>query len=189
MLCIWYRWQSLKSRNLRKIYYTLRLRQRPYNFFTPPIERRKSRGFLPPRTLLDQLRLLKLPAKSTFKHLILKTTLCQHLLLSMSSSPTSVELSDADCKKGQVSQWPPISYTQSKSSTALISSRDTIKMKTHEGESKQTLLCDRADGEEYAKYLMSFGQYSGPPRPPWLRISPSRRLQKHSLGKKKLQKP
>ena len=169
--------------------------------------------------------LLKRPAKNAFKHLILKTPLCQHLLLSMSSNPMSVELSDTDCKKGQfctpcpslVQPWfhlgilsksrqyefqphvrwieqrwlrkGTISYATSKSSTALILSRDTIKMKTPEGESKQTLLCDRADGEEYAKHLMSFGQYSGPPRPPWLRISPSRRLQKHSLGKKKLQKP
>ena len=72
----------------------------------------------------------------------------------MSSNPTSIELSDADCEK------EPISYATSKSSTALISSRDTIKMKTPKGESKQTLLGDRADGEEYIKHLMSFDQYS-----------------------------
>jgi hypothetical protein len=78
----------------------------------------------------------------------------------MSSSPTSVELSDADCKKGQVSQRPPILYATSKSSTALISSRDTTKMKTPKGESKQTPLGDGADGEEYVKHLMSFDQYS-----------------------------
>ncbi len=96
-------------------------------------------------------RLLKRPAKSTFKHLILKAPLCQHLLLSMSSNPTTVELSDPDCEKG-----PPISYATSKSSTALISSRDTIKMKTPEGESKQTILGDGANGEEYVKHLKSF---------------------------------
>jgi hypothetical protein len=78
----------------------------------------------------------------------------------MSSNLTSVELSDADCKNGQVSQRPPISYATSKSGTALISSRDTIKMKTPEGESKQTLLGDGADGEEYVKHLMSFQCYS-----------------------------
>ena len=78
----------------------------------------------------------------------------------MSSNLTSVELSDADCKKGQVSQRPPISYATSKSSTALVSSRDTIKMKTPKGESKQTLLGDGADGEEYVKHLMSYQRYS-----------------------------
>jgi hypothetical protein len=101
-------------------------------------------------------RLLKLPANSAFKRLILKTPLCEHLLLSMSSNLTSVELSNADCEKGQVSQRPPISYATSKSTTALMSSRDTIKMKTPKGESKQMLLSNRADGEEYVKHLMSF---------------------------------
>ena len=33
-------------------------------------------------------------------------------------------------------------------------------MKTPKGESKQTLLGDRADGEEYIKHLMSFHRYS-----------------------------
>jgi hypothetical protein len=33
---------------------------------------------------------------------------------------------------------------------------ETIKVKTLEGESKQTLLGDGADGEEYVKHLMSF---------------------------------
>jgi hypothetical protein len=40
-----------------------------------------------------------------------------------------------------------------------MSSRDTIKMKTPKGESKQTLLGDGADGEEYIKHLMSFECY------------------------------
>jgi hypothetical protein len=77
----------------------------------------------------------------------------------MSSTLTSVELSDADYEKGQVTQWPPIAYAQSKSGTALMSTRETIKMKTPKGESKQTLLGDGADGEEYVKHLMSFHQY------------------------------
>ena len=78
----------------------------------------------------------------------------------MSSTLTSVELSHADCEKGQVTQRPPIAYAQSKSGTALMSTRETIKMKTPEGESKQTLLGDGVDGEEYVKHLMSFHQYS-----------------------------
>jgi hypothetical protein len=41
-----------------------------------------------------------------------------------------------------------------------MSTRETIKMKTPEGESKQTLLGNGADREEYVKHLMSFHQYS-----------------------------
>ena len=74
----------------------------------------------------------------------------------MSSILRSVELSDADCKKGQFTQRPPIAHAQSKSSTALMSSMDTIKMKTPKGESKQTLLGNGVDGEKYIKHLMSF---------------------------------
>ena len=70
-----------------------------------------------------------------------------------------VELSDADCEKGQVTQRPPIAYDLSKSGTALSSTRETIKMKTPEGESKQTLLSDGADGDEYIKLLMFFFRY------------------------------
>ncbi len=87
------------------------------------------------------------------------TPLCQHLLLSMSSPPTSQELSDAECKKGQVTQWPPVQYAVSKNGLLLSTSRETIKIKMPEGESKQTLLGDGADREEYVKHLMSFTRF------------------------------
>ena len=48
-------------------------------------------------------KFLQAPAKSAFKRLILETPLYQHLLLSMSSIPTS-ELNDAECEKGHVTQ-------------------------------------------------------------------------------------
>jgi hypothetical protein len=77
----------------------------------------------------------------------------------MSSPPTSHELSNAECKKGQVTQGPPIPYAVSKNGLLLSTSRETIKIKMPEGESKQTLLGNRADGEEYAKHLMSLSQF------------------------------
>jgi hypothetical protein len=104
-------------------------------------------------------RLLERPAKSTFKRLILTTPLCQHLLLTMSSTPTSYELSDTDCKKGQVTQRPPILYAVSKNGLLMSTSGETVKIKTPKGESKQSLLGDGADGEEYMKHLMSFFQF------------------------------
>ncbi len=84
------------------------------------------------------------------------TLLCQHLLLSMSSTPTSQELSNAKCEKGQVTQRPPIPYAVSKNGLLVSTSRKITKIKTPKGESKQTLLGDGADGEEYVKHLMSF---------------------------------
>jgi hypothetical protein len=103
-------------------------------------------------------RLLGHPAKSAFKHLILMMQLCQHLLLSMSSTPTSYKLSDADCEKGHVTQQPLIPYAVSKNGLLVSTSLETVKIKTPEGESKQSLLGNGADKEEYVKHLMSFSQ-------------------------------
>ena len=100
-------------------------------------------------------QLFKRPAKA-FKRLILTMPLCQHLLLTMSTNPTSVELNDSECKKGQVTQRPPIPYAASKSGLLMMTTRGTAKMKMPEGEHKQAILGDGADGEEYVKHLMSF---------------------------------
>ena len=138
------------------------LRRRPYYFFSLPIERKDVAKISPAKRFACPVtQLLKRPAKNALKCLILKTLLCQHLLLSMSSSLTSVDLSNADCKRGQVSQWPLISYVQSKSSsTTLIVSRETIKIKTPKGESKQAVLGNKADREEYGKHLKAFFWYA-----------------------------
>ncbi len=101
-------------------------------------------------------QLLKRPAKSAFKHLVLMTLLCQHLLLSMSSTPKSNELSNADCKKVHVTQRPPIPHVVSKNDLLVSTLRETVKIKTPKGESKQSLLGNRAHGEKYVKHLMSF---------------------------------
>jgi hypothetical protein len=77
----------------------------------------------------------------------------------MSSTSTSYKLSDADCKKGQVTQRLPIPYAVSKNGLLMSTSRETIKIKMPEGESKQSLKGDGADGEEYMKHLMSFFQF------------------------------
>jgi hypothetical protein len=77
----------------------------------------------------------------------------------MSSTPTSYELSNADCAKGHVTQRPPIPYAVSKNGLLVSTSRETIKIKMPKGESKQSLLGDGADGEEYVKHLMSFFRF------------------------------
>jgi hypothetical protein len=85
--------------------------------------------------------------------------LSQHLQLSMSSTPTSYELSNADCKKGQVTQRLPILYAVSKNGLLTSTLQETIKIKMPEGESKQSLLGSGVDGEEYVKHLKSFAQF------------------------------
>ena len=101
-------------------------------------------------------QLLKRPAMSALKRLILTMPLCQHLLLIMSTNPTSVELNDSvECKKGQVTQRPPIPHAASKSGLLMMTTRGTVKMKMLEGEHKQAILENRANGEEYVKHLMS----------------------------------
>ena len=85
--------------------------------------------------------------------------LCQHLLLSMSSTPKSYELSNADCEKVHVTQQLPIPHAVSKNDLLVSTLRETIKIKTPKGESKQSLLGNRADGEEYVKHLMSFFRF------------------------------
>ncbi len=101
-------------------------------------------------------RLLEYPAKSVFKCLILMAPLCQHLLLSISSTPRSYKLSNADCEKGQFTERLPIPYAVSKNGLLVSTLRETIKIKMPKGESKQSLLGNGADGEEYVKHLMSF---------------------------------
>jgi hypothetical protein len=68
----------------------------------------------------------------------------------------SYKLSDADCKKGHVNQWPPIPYAVSKNGLLVSTSQETLKIKIPKGESKQSCLGNIADGEEYVKHLMSF---------------------------------
>ncbi len=100
-------------------------------------------------------RFLEAPAKSAFKRLILETPLYQHLLLSMSSIPTS-KLNDAECEKGHVTQRPPIPYATSKAETTMKASRETVKVKTPEGEVKVAVLGDSPGAEEYLQHLNVF---------------------------------
>ncbi len=71
----------------------------------------------------------------------------------MSSIPTSNELNNAECEKGHVTQRPPIPHATSKVESTMKASRETIKMKTPEGEVKVTVLGDSPGAEEYLQHL------------------------------------
>jgi len=75
----------------------------------------------------------------------------------MSSIPTT-KLSDQECEKEQLTQWPPIPYATSKAEAILKASRETIKMKTQEGEVKMAVLGDSPGPEEYLQHLNAFLQ-------------------------------
>ena len=94
-------------------------------------------------------------SKKCIKRLILKTLLYWHLLLTMSSIPTS-KLNNAECKKKHMTQRPPIPYATSKVETTLKASRETIKMKTPEGKLKMAVLGDSPGAEEYLQHLNAF---------------------------------
>jgi hypothetical protein len=68
----------------------------------------------------------------------------------------SYKLSNADCEKGHVTQRPSILYAVSKNSLLMSTLGETVKIKMPEGEFKQSLLGNGADGEEYMKHLMTF---------------------------------
>jgi hypothetical protein len=73
----------------------------------------------------------------------------------MSTTSTS-DLNDADCEKGHISQRPPISYATSKDEASIKASRETIKMKTPEGEVKVAVLGDSPGPEEYLQQISTF---------------------------------
>ncbi len=73
----------------------------------------------------------------------------------MSSIPVT-ELMDQECEKGQLTQRPPIPYGTPKAETILKASRETVKMKTSEGEVKMAVLGDNPGLEEYLQHLNSF---------------------------------
>ena len=73
----------------------------------------------------------------------------------MSSIPVT-DITDQECKKGQLTQRPPIPYATSKAETILKASRETIKMKTPEGKVKMAVLGDSPGAEEYLQHLNAF---------------------------------
>jgi len=61
------------------------------------------------------------------------------------------DLSDQECEKGQLTQRPPIPYATFKAETILKASRETVKIKTPEGEVTMAVLGERPGVEEYIR--------------------------------------
>jgi hypothetical protein len=72
------------------------------------------------------------------------------------SSILLTELTDQECEKGQLTQRPPIPYAISKAEITSKASRETVKMKTPEGEVKLAVLGDSPGAEEYLQHHNAF---------------------------------
>jgi len=72
------------------------------------------------------------------------------------SSTLVTELTDQECEKGQLTQQPPIPYATPKAETSLKASRETVKMRTAEGDIKMAVLGYSPGPEEYLQHINSF---------------------------------
>ncbi len=101
-------------------------------------------------------RLLKCQPRSLFKHLILPSLLCWHLITSMSVNKTPDNLKDTNCGKGLLAQWPPIPYVPVTSILTTSALTELIKVKLN---AAGDLIClevsEEGDNKKYQKYLMT----------------------------------
>ncbi len=103
----------------------------------------------------------KCAGKRSFKQLIQGTRLNLVLLRKMSIIGPE-DIKDADCKRGRVTQRPPISYLQYKY-PKWLSEPDTVKVKLPQGDQYVCeLMSDASNAETYLKwfqtYLRVFGE-------------------------------
>jgi hypothetical protein len=100
-------------------------------------------------------QLLHCAGRSTFKRLILSTPLSLCLFRNM-SVPSNQDLKDYKCKRGKVSQRPPISYPQYRYKKWLTEP-DKIKIKLLGGETFQCdLMGDASNAKTYLKWYYNY---------------------------------
>ncbi len=81
--------------------------------------------------------------------------LCQKVVATFNRLHPGMSVGEL-CEKGQLTQRPPIPYATPKAETILKASRETIKMKTPEGDVKTAVLGDNPGAEEYLQHINSF---------------------------------
>ncbi len=94
-------------------------------------------------------RLLHCVEQSTFKQLILSTPFSFAFIRNM-SVPNNQELKDYECKRGKVTQRPPISYAQYRYKNWLVEP-DKLKVKLLRGD---TFLVELMGGASNAETYM-----------------------------------
>jgi hypothetical protein len=97
---------------------------------------------------------LQVPPKSSFKKLLLSTGLWQYAKMSTTlKSPD--RLKDAECKKGQLSNWPPILYVPV---TDIVTPKEDLqvhKVKLPDNSYINMHIYSRGNNEEYLTHIVA----------------------------------
>ena len=100
-------------------------------------------------------QLLHCVGRSTFKQLILSTPLSFNFIGNM-SVPSNQDLKDYKCKRGKVTQRPPIAYAQYRYKKWLTEP-DKIKIKLLGGDTFQCeLMGDASNTKTYMKWYFNY---------------------------------
>ncbi len=97
---------------------------------------------------------LQVLPKSTFKKLLLGTGLWQHAKMSSSlKSPDG--LKDAECKKGQLSHWPPIPYVPVVDIIMPTEESQVFKIKLPDVSHLSMPIYSRGNNEDYLTHIVA----------------------------------
>jgi hypothetical protein len=99
---------------------------------------------------------LRVPLKSYFKKLLLGTGLWRYTYLKMSTNLKSLyALKDAECKKGQLSQWPPIPNVPVVDVVTPKEEPTVLKVKLPDNSHISVPILSRGNNEEYIAHIVA----------------------------------
>ncbi len=97
---------------------------------------------------------LRVPPKSSFKKLLLRTGLWQHAKMSTTlKSPDG--LKNAECKKGQLSNWPPILYVPEMDIVTPKEKPQSLKVKLPDISHLNMPIYSRVNTKEYLTHIVA----------------------------------
>ncbi len=97
---------------------------------------------------------LQVPPKSSFKKLVLSTTLWQHAKMS-TTFKTLDGLKDSECKKGQLSIWSPIPYVPPKDLVTTKAAPESLKIKRLDGSIFNMSIYSFGNTKEYLAHVVT----------------------------------
>ncbi len=99
---------------------------------------------------------LRVPSKSPFKKLLLGTGLWWYTYVKMSTNLNSPDaLKDTKCKKGQLSQWPPIPYVPVVDVVTPKEEPTVLKVKLTDNSHISVHIFARWNNEEYLAHIVA----------------------------------
>jgi hypothetical protein len=99
---------------------------------------------------------LRVPPKSPFKKLLLGTGLWQYTYVKMSTNLKSLDvLKDAECKKGQLSQRPPIPYVPVVDVVTPKEEPQVLKVKLLDASHISVPIFFRGNNKEYLAHIVA----------------------------------